>query len=949
MKTLKVGLAMGGGVSLGTFSGAALTESLKLLLLYGRDRDGNLYERVELDCMSGASAGAISLALLLRALIDYKSVQESAGYKTDDNLLKDLKEAYSDATIESLSNEKLEDLKALQVAQKLQEKIWVETLSLDTLFGNKVGGEFDIEKGFGILDRDKIRDLVNENLCSNLVNISQKSIRFLNQERFLFACSLSNLTPVKKPEVFRRFNKITENGNKKSFQYISNLLNSVSSFEHSELRVIDFIFSQNVIEDKPSAKQWLKFYPKDIKVDEKTRSNDEGAPSFNLNEAESWKVLAASAIACGAFPIAFEPLLLKRYQAEFGDSWPAQFKSLIETFDENKYNNKFKSSKIDGNQDLDYKSFNFPYVDGGTFNNEPIKEAFKLSYFNDFHKEENLETERIILFVDPIVRESDPLFNQATYRTISNEMNEGRVKFNKITEVDKAMGVSSSIIGMLTRQGSIKEEHKSDRFIENSNLNYELQQYLCATETSYSDRPELIETAVNKIQSFLKGGMIPAGTRNLYEYLAWLTRKKQKSEDGKAFSLFPILSKISTKSIQNIVEMLPKKQYDLPNVIRELSTSTPLKDEIKSNEILDGLLNEFQRLFLVSLAEVGLGTIGKDIDAIRVGITPHNESKEVISLPGSELFAFGGFADADVRRYSFEYGRLCALKVLKSNEFRDYYEKSRNLNFDTAPAPHIQGEDVDGTEKNIIERVENIKLYQSKMENYSSKLFSGGFETLSKRLRKIIKLSFFKQFLVSAVLLFSSIISIFTNRFFYGLIKYFAKDKLNINKKKIVQSLKPINVRIEIPKTSFLRLNYRLNSDDKKRSLSFNERVKGDKKVIEFQLFMSPKLGSDEDVLYLFNVSEFNLPKVDQNLPNNLSDNEPAYITELSVTNIWNNLGNGLEFKFPIHSLVNDKNNSVFYSLKNLDYHINPRLRISFDKDKSYSFYFEEGTIDFGK
>ena len=33
---LRVCLAMGGGVSLGTFSGAALTESLKLLIIYGK-------------------------------------------------------------------------------------------------------------------------------------------------------------------------------------------------------------------------------------------------------------------------------------------------------------------------------------------------------------------------------------------------------------------------------------------------------------------------------------------------------------------------------------------------------------------------------------------------------------------------------------------------------------------------------------------------------------------------------------------------------------------------------------------------------------------------------------------------------------------------------------------------------------------------------------------------
>lgn len=73
-KQLKVCLAMGGGVSLGSYSGAALTEALKLLVLYGQDYEGNSYESVEVDGMSGASAGSIALAIMMRCLIDYKTL-----------------------------------------------------------------------------------------------------------------------------------------------------------------------------------------------------------------------------------------------------------------------------------------------------------------------------------------------------------------------------------------------------------------------------------------------------------------------------------------------------------------------------------------------------------------------------------------------------------------------------------------------------------------------------------------------------------------------------------------------------------------------------------------------------------------------------------------------------------------------------------------------------------
>ena len=65
-KTLKICLAMGGGVSLGSFSGAALTEALKLLVLFGKDKSGKDYDEVIVDGMSGASAGAIALTIMLK-------------------------------------------------------------------------------------------------------------------------------------------------------------------------------------------------------------------------------------------------------------------------------------------------------------------------------------------------------------------------------------------------------------------------------------------------------------------------------------------------------------------------------------------------------------------------------------------------------------------------------------------------------------------------------------------------------------------------------------------------------------------------------------------------------------------------------------------------------------------------------------------------------------------
>ena len=69
-KVLRLGFAMGGGVSLGTFSGSALTEVLKLVVLRGRDSNGDPFSEVVVDVFSGASAGAMLWpATLLRGAI----------------------------------------------------------------------------------------------------------------------------------------------------------------------------------------------------------------------------------------------------------------------------------------------------------------------------------------------------------------------------------------------------------------------------------------------------------------------------------------------------------------------------------------------------------------------------------------------------------------------------------------------------------------------------------------------------------------------------------------------------------------------------------------------------------------------------------------------------------------------------------------------------------------
>ena len=170
-KKLKVCLAMGGGVSLGSFSGSALTEALKLLIIYGKDCDDQPYDEIVVDGMSGASAGAIALTLMLRCLIDYKSMLSLAGdHVTEGSLIKELAEEYFGNDVQKLESCKQQkSLIALQLAQKIQYKIWVEEVDSINLYKKKTNKEYvaNPNNSFSLLDRGHLEGLAKKYLIND--------------------------------------------------------------------------------------------------------------------------------------------------------------------------------------------------------------------------------------------------------------------------------------------------------------------------------------------------------------------------------------------------------------------------------------------------------------------------------------------------------------------------------------------------------------------------------------------------------------------------------------------------------------------------------------------------------------------------------------------------------------------------------------------------------------
>ena len=236
MKKLKVCLSMGGGVSLGAFSGAALTEALKLLVLFGRDKYGNKYDDVILDGMSGASAGSVSLAIMIRCLIDYKSIMYKDFFlnhigtskeNVNSELEKRIEATYSQ---EALKEDVKSKMLALEVAQLMQELIWVKEIDTDKLFKE---ADFDPLKPFGLLNRTAIIALVRNYFLEGVENIDMSNRQLLG-DRTLMAFSMANMSPMAYGEKGTNLNEPPSLV--KTFQTATNINN------HNELRVFNFLF-----------------------------------------------------------------------------------------------------------------------------------------------------------------------------------------------------------------------------------------------------------------------------------------------------------------------------------------------------------------------------------------------------------------------------------------------------------------------------------------------------------------------------------------------------------------------------------------------------------------------------------------------------------------------------------------------------------------------------------
>lgn len=95
---------------------------------------------------------------------------------------------------------------------------------------------------------------------------------------------------------------------------------------------------------------------------------------------QQWRALAASAVASGNFPFAFRPRVLERP----GSMYPGS------TFEKNP----------------DYKRWRPAFMDGGIFNNEPLREAIHAAAEIDSNLDDKDPDSRIFILIDPFINES---------------------------------------------------------------------------------------------------------------------------------------------------------------------------------------------------------------------------------------------------------------------------------------------------------------------------------------------------------------------------------------------------------------------------------------------------------------------------------------------------------------------------------------------------------------
>ena len=632
-RTLRVGLAMGGGVSMGTFSGVALGETLKLLTLFGGYRDNGApvpYEDVVVDVFSGASAGALSLMLMLRAL----SKQDRAladEMKSEDNLR---------AWLEGLGQPPMADtdprwdkLLVAQYVQDLEQRLWVDEVNIKKLCTDPDGG---MAATGSLLNRG-----VQEDICARYFGFKNdfdfSGKRFLG-DRVLFACSLSNLSPLTQNA------KRDENGN--ILWRAGALTDGMTSPVHKDMRVFDLRFRKpgdGIIDDERiSPRRWWRYYA-DVAKDEDRYGS--------LSTKGAWARMAATSIACGCFPFAFEPVVLLRKAFEYPPNvWKGLFSG-------------FNGSLATGTPPLDGGEFPFTYIDGGVFNNEPIREAFRLASFLDSVRPEDTasdgsaEYDRVIVFIDPTTGSGEVSYSLSFHSDISLHDPKWYAigsphKARKRMGLSKILSLVPSVLQTITDEGCVVEADGIDATRTKFVRRREIRERVLALPFDGMDQGELASTALavwnfcaGRLEEEFQNTLIPTGTLTVRSELA-----RMLDEHGDALD-----SQVAA-DLRTCLDNLPPDDNGTLDALPGCFSQPPLTASLAkllycvAIDLLMELEGKPEGQGLIAIAPWDIETAG--------GQTIQRK----IDLPADELAAFAGFISRKANVATIPAAELCTRK-----------------------------------------------------------------------------------------------------------------------------------------------------------------------------------------------------------------------------------------------------------------------------------------------
>ncbi len=636
-RELRLGFAMGGGVSLGTFNGAALAEALKLALLFGgyyEDPDNptswKRYDRVVVDVFSGASAGAMSLGIMLRSLAARRPDQVQRATRT-------LLEQFPTAAAFCRDNDpqRWQDLTAAQVLQDSQEDIWCKEITLKAMLALTDGSPDDLVNQCSLLDRRAVDALARKHLAwPDGIDLSQ---RRLLGTRVLFACTLSNLSPLRADA--RSDLRSAEAG-------FVGLIEGLTSYVHAEVRVFDLTFA-TIPESKLSElgdheshpSRWVRYH-----------AGPRHAGSIGtLTTPSAWRTMAATSVASGAFPFAFEPVVLNRKWFEFGELWPRHF---------------FDSS---GKRIVD--EYPFSYVDGGAFNNEPIREAFRLASFIDGQTVDpdgsprTADFDRRIIFVDPNVDPSEPSFRAPfhnrfrTDEAASLDLLSG-TRIKPAYSLDRLLGLLGPLVGAILNEARVVEADKIGSVRSKFDARDEVRDIISRLDVTAGDDAarsfsRLAELCTDKLDRIRRNAAIPAtGVSLAGELRRVILEETRLAEDDTGMEH------------RGLARLAESHNGDAARAVEAFLALDPATQAQHPHARL------WLRALLYVTLDISMGLTSKWRDAMLICIFPvewqNGQPRAVIDLPGGRMQGFAGFTSEVNRMYEAKVARRCAREFLLS-------------------------------------------------------------------------------------------------------------------------------------------------------------------------------------------------------------------------------------------------------------------------------------------